>query len=116
MPNIDSRPQVIDIDHYAGDTLTLHVKVPALVVDGRMWNAQVRSRTDSQKIEATFQITPNASGADVVLLTEDCQRLAKRGKFVGVWDVQLAEADGSDPVTTLAYGELRIHPDVTRTT
>lgn len=116
MPTIDSRPQVIDIDHYAGDTLTLHVKVPALVVDGRTWTAQVRSRTDSQKIEASFQITPTADGADVVLLSEDCQRLAKRGKFVGAWDVQLAEADGSDPVTTLAYGELRIHPDVTRTT
>lgn len=115
MPNIDSRPQVIDIDHYAGDTLTLHVKVPALVVAGRTWKAQVRSRSDSQKIEAEFDITETAEGADVVLLNADCQRLAKRGKFVGVWDVQLAEADGSDPVTTLAYGELRIHPDVTRT-
>lgn len=115
MPNIDSRPQVIDIDHYAGDTLTLHVKVPALVVDGRAWTAQVRSRTDSQRIAATFQITETAEGADVVLLSEDCQRLAKRGKFVGMWDVQLAGVGGADPVTTLVYGELRIHPDVTRT-
>jgi hypothetical protein len=29
--------------------------------------------------------------------------------------VQLAEADGLDPVTTLAGGDLKIYPDVTRT-
>jgi hypothetical protein len=116
MPNIDARPQVIDIDHYAGDTLTLHVKVPTDVVDNRTWKAQVRSTRDAQKIDAEFQITPQSFGADVVLLSADCQRLAKRGKYTGYWDVQLAEADGSDPVTTLAYGELRIHPDVTRVT
>lgn len=116
MTDIDTRPQEINIDHYAGDTLTLHVKVPALVVDGRTWTGQVRSRRDSQKVDATFQITETVEGADVVLLNVDCQELAKRGKYTGFWDVQLAAPDGSDPVTTLAYGEIRIHPDVTRST
>jgi hypothetical protein len=104
----------VDIDHYAGDTLTLHVKVPAGVVAGRTWSAQVRSKRTSTKIEATFEIIPTSYGADIMLHTEDCQRLASRGKFVGFWDVQVAEADGSDPVTTFACGELRLHPDVTR--
>jgi hypothetical protein len=114
VPNIDSRPTVIDIDHYAGDTLTLHVKVPAQIVAGRTWTAQVRSRPDSQRLDASFTIIENAEGADVVLMTADCQRLARRGKYVGQWDVQLAMPDGSDPVTTLAYGRITIHPDVTR--
>jgi hypothetical protein len=115
MPNIDTRPQVINIDHYAGDTLTLHIQVDSAIVAGRTWRAQVRSRPDSQKLEAEFDIVEETWGADVILLHADCQRLARRGKFTGFWDVQLAESDGSDPVTTLAYGELRIHPDVTRT-
>lgn len=115
MSSIDTRPQVVDFDIYAGDTLTMHVKVPAGVVAGRTWSAQVRSKRTSTKIEATFEIIPTADGADVVLHTEDSRRLCSRGRFVGFWDVQVAEADGSDPVTTFAHGELRIHPDVTRT-
>jgi hypothetical protein len=116
VPNIDARPQVVDIDHYAGDTLTLHIQVPTEVVNGRTWRAQVRSRRDSQRLDAEFQIVEQTWGADVILLHADCQQLAKRGKYTGYWDVQLSAADGSDPVTTLAYGELRIHPDVTRAT
>lgn len=114
MSSVDTRPQVVDIDHYAGDTLVLHVKVPADVVDGRVWSAQVRAKRTSTKIEATFEIIPMSYGADVMLHTEDSRRLTARGKFVGFWDVQVAEADGSDPVTTFAHGELRLHPDVTR--
>ncbi len=114
MPNIDARPQVIDIDHYAGDTLTLHIKVPAEGVGGRTWRAQVRARRESQKLDAEFKVYPEAWGAVIMLLNADSQRLAKRGRYVGFWDVQLSEADGSDPVVTLACGELRIHPDVTR--
>lgn len=116
MPNIDTRPTVVDIDHYAGDTLTLHVKVPSEVVAGRTWKAQVRSRRDTQRLDAEFAVVPDGTGASIILLNVDCQRLAKRGKYSGFWDVQLAQADGSDPVTTLAYGEIRIHPDVTRVT
>ena len=115
MTNIDSRPQVVDIDHYAGDTLTLHVTIDDAVVAGRTFTAQVRNKLDSQRVDAEFEVIPDLTGASIVLLSADCQRLAKRGKYTGFWDVQLAEADGSDPVTTLAHGELRIHQDVTRT-
>lgn len=115
MPDIDTRPQAVNIDHYAGDTLSLKITVPTEVVAGRTWQAQVRSRPDAQRLDATFRIVPEAWGATVILEHEDCQRLARRGKYVGYWDVQLAEADGSDPVTTLAFGVLRVHSDVTRT-
>lgn len=115
MPNIDARPQEVNIDHYAGDTLTLHIKIAPELIGGRVFKAQVRAKRDSQRLDAEFQIYPMSYGADAVLLHADCQRLAKRGKYTGFWDVQLAEADGSDPVVTIATGEIRIHPDVTRT-
>jgi hypothetical protein len=114
MSSVDTRPQVVDIDHYAGDTLTLHVKVSAAVVAGRTWTAQVRSNRTSYKIDATFEVFPTSFGADVMLHTEDSRRLTARGAYIGYWDVQLSEPDGSDPVTTLAHGELRLQPDVTR--
>ena len=114
MTNIDTRPVIVNIDHYAGDTLTLHVKVAAEVVAGREWKAQVRSRRTSQTPDASFAIYPTAEGADVVLSSADCQRLARRGVYSGVWDVQVAEPDGGDPVTTFAGGDLRIHNDVSR--
>lgn len=115
MPDIDTRPQVVNIDHYAGDTLSLKIKVAAEIVAGRTWTAQVRARHDSQRFDAQFRVVTEDWGATVILEHEDCQRLAKRGKYTGFWDVQLSDTDGKDPVTTLAYGELRIHPDVTRT-
>ena len=115
MGAIDTRPQIVDIDHYAGDTLTLHVKVPDSVIAGRVWSAQIRSRRDSTKVDATFVIIPVAGvGADVVLSTAESRRLTSRGMYNGFWDVQLSLANGADPVTTLAHGEIRLHPDVTR--
>lgn len=115
MPDLDSRPQVINIDHYAGDTLTLHVTIDPTVVAGRDWKAQVRDRQESQRVDAEFLVIPSATGADVVLRSADCQQLARRGKYTGFWDVQLSFG-GADPVTTLAYGKMTIFPDVTRTT
>jgi hypothetical protein len=114
VPNIDSRPTVIDIDHYGGDTLSLHVTIDPLVVAGRTLTAQVRSRPASPKLDATFDVYPSETGAVVVLSGESCLELARRGKYRGYWDMQLAEADGDDPVTTLAHGKMILHPDVTR--
>lgn len=112
--SVDTRPTEVDIDHYGGDTLTLHFTVDSAVVAGREWTGQVRSQRTSQKVEATFSFITTAGGADAVLSAADCKRLSSRGKFTGFWDVQLAVAGGLDPVTTLAHGEMRIHPDVTR--
>lgn len=114
MANIDSRPTVIDIEHYGGDTLSLHVTVDPLVVAGRTWTAQVRSRPASAKLDASFTIYPSETGAIVVLTGEACLELARRGLYRGYWDMQLADVNGTDPVTTLAYGKMTIHPDVTR--
>ena len=114
MPDIDTRPTVIDIDHYGGDTLSLHVTIDPLVEAGRTWTAQVRSRPASPKLDASFDIYPDSTVAFVVLSGESCLKLARRGKYRGYWDMQLADVDGDDPVTTLAYGKLTIYPDVTR--
>ena len=113
MADFDTRPTQVNIDHYGGDTLTIRVTVDAGVVAGRDWNAQVRATRTSQRIDATFTIIPDATGADVMLSADDCKRLSDRGKYAGFWDVQLSAA-GADPVTTLAQGELAIYPDVTR--
>lgn len=113
MADFDTRPTEVNIDHYGGDTLTIRVNIDAAVVAGRVWNAQVRTARTSQAIAATFSIIEDGTGADVTLSSDDCKALSSRGRFTGVWDVQLSAA-GADPVTTLAQGDLVIHPDVTR--
>jgi hypothetical protein len=112
--DINTLPQEVNIDHYAGDTLTIHVIIDSAVVAGRTWKAQVRTKAAVPRIDAEFGIIPTAEGVDLVLYSTDSLELARRGPYTGMWDVQLAEADGSDPVTTIAYGEIRLHPDVTR--
>lgn len=114
MPNIDTRPTVVDIEHYGGDTLSLHVTIDSAVVAGRSWSAQVRRSPSVTKLDASFEIYETVEGAVVVLTGEASETLARRGKYEGYWDMQLAEADGSDPVTTLASGKLTVYPDVTR--
>lgn len=114
MAILNTHPQVIDIEHYGGDTLTLHLTVPTEVIAGRVFSAQVRSKQGSPRLDATFQVILTPTGADIVLLADDCRRLANRGEYSGRWDVQLTEADGTDPITTIAFGSLVIIPDVTR--
>jgi hypothetical protein len=110
----DTRPTAVDIDHYAGDTLSIRVNINETLVAQREWSAQVRSRRGSSQPDATFVITPDTDGAFVMLTAEDTRRLAARNVYTGFWDVQLAPPGGGDPVTTLVEGTLRIHPDVTR--
>lgn len=111
--DIDTRPVVVNIDHYAGDTLVLHVKVDAAVIGTRVFTAQVRARRTSTKVDGEFDVILTPTGCDLMLQTEVSQRLAHRGPYIGYWDVQLSH-DGDDPVTTLAHGEIRLDPDVTR--
>ena len=113
MPNIDTRPTVVDIEHYGGDTLSLHVTVDPLIVAGRTWAAQVRSQPASPRLDASFSIFPTATGIVAVLSSEASSNLARRKKYQGYWDLQLSD-DGGDPVDTLAYGKIIVHPDVTR--
>ena len=114
MTILSTLPQVVDVDHYAGDTLTMHVLCPTEVIAGRTFSAQVRANKSATKIDATFGVLLTPTGCDIVLFSADSRELTRRGDYEGFWDVQLAAAGGADPVTTLAYGELRIHLDVTR--
>ena len=45
MAVLDTRPQVVDIAHYGGDTLTIRVAAPFSLVDGKEWHSQIRSTT-----------------------------------------------------------------------
>lgn len=111
---LSTLPQIINIDHYGGDTLTLHHKVAPEVIDGREFFAQIRSKASSSRVDATFSVVLTVEGADLILSSADSRALCSRGLYEGAWDVQLAATGGADPVTTLAYGEFRVHPDVTR--
>jgi len=114
MAELNTLPQVIDIDAYGGDTLIIHIKADSTVIAGRAFTAQVREATDDSTVDASFSVAVTAEGADITLSAADAARLSADGLFEGVWDVQLAPAGGGDPVTTLGYGVLRLHPDVTR--
>ena len=98
------------------DTLPIHIKIASELIAGRVFTAQVRIKKASTKVDATLTVVLTATGADVVLTSADSARLTKRGPYEGFWDVQLAPAGGGDPVTTLGYGAIRIHNDVTRAT
>lgn len=114
MTALSTLPQVIDIDAYGGDTLIIHIKADTATIAGRTFSAQVRAQPTSTKIDATFSVVTTVDGADIQLSSADAKRLSARGEYEGFWDVQLAPAAGGDPVTTLGYGDLRLHPDVTR--
>lgn len=114
MPDLSTMPQQVNIEHYGGDTLPIHVKAPPEIIAGREFTAQVRGKAVASKVDATFSVILTAVGADIILSSEDCRRLSARGIYEGVWDVQLAMPGGLDPVTTLGFGDLIINPDVTR--
>ncbi len=114
MTDISTIPQEVNIDAYAGDTLTIHVKIDAATLAGRVFTAQVRVKKAANKVDATFAVIPTATGADLMLSTVDTARLTKRGPYEGYWDVQIAPDGGGDPTTTLGYGALRLSNDVTR--
>lgn len=134
MSILSTMPEVVDIEHYGGDTLNITVNIPWSLAEGKTWTAQVRSaKTPTAAVDATFTCTaPTGEGAmgTLVLPASETQRLALelgslvqvRGsrssdpvtliqRYVGVWDVQIA-AGGS--VRTLAQGSLTIDLDVTR--
>lgn len=114
MTDLNTLPEIINIDHYGGNTLTLHIKADAATIAGRSFSAQVRSRATASKIDAAFSVLVTAEGADIILSSADAAQLTLRGLYEGVWDVQLEPPTGVDPITTLACGEFRVHPDVTR--
>ena len=135
MGTIDTRPQTVDISHYAGDTLTIQVLVSDGLAEGKVWKAQVKRDRESGIVDAEFAVIPIPGGADLVLSAEDSRALTQiagalmagrslRGvsaqfsapvveKYSGVWDVEISD-DGADPVITLAQGSLTIDMDVTR--
>src|SRR3954466_1675428 len=101
MAELSTLPQVIDIDAYGGDTLTIHIKADSTTIAGRVFTAQVRLDTSDSTVDAAFTSQVTSDGADISLSAADAARLSKDGLYEGVWDVQLAPAGGGDPVTTL---------------
>jgi len=132
MADISTIPQIVNITHYGGDTLDLKVIAEPGVADGLDWNAQIRSASESDTVDATFTITEPAAPGDPALLrltgaessrlaglTPAVQTRAPNGalmmvqKYSGVWDCQVSAA-GLDPIHTLCKGSLTIEIDVTR--
>jgi hypothetical protein len=130
---LDFTPATEDIKAYGGDTATIEVRAPAVVTDGMVWDAEVRTAKDSPTIDATFLITiPATSGgpAYITLSSVDTARLAgtapvvnKRGPdgvtraiqtYSGVWDCQVSDPINPDPVRTLVKGTITVELDVTR--
>jgi hypothetical protein len=134
MAILDLRPQVVDVNGYAGDTLEIAVVVPTTYINGRTFSAQVRPVVGSDVLSATFEITepvePNGpaflrlpSAVTRALVETGGARVRTRElgittnimRFSGVWDCQLS-LNGGDPVRTVAKGALYIDMDVTEET
>lgn len=120
MSLIDTRPRTIDILHLAGDTLTLEIRGPASLFDGMLVEAHVRKQRSDTVFDASFEITQSERGAVAVLSSAETRRLCESGELVGgtmvytgYWDAQVSSS-GSDPVTSLGMGMIRIEQDTTR--
>jgi hypothetical protein len=112
--DLSTIPQEVNIDHYSGDTLTLHVAISVADIAGRQFFAQVRRTKHATKIDATFTVTVTPTGCDLKLPSAASKALTLHKDYEGYWDVQLSTVAGADPVTTLGYGVMRLHSDVTR--
>jgi hypothetical protein len=128
MATLDTRPDTVDINHYAGDTLTLAIRAPSSYVAGRVWSASVRSTRSAATIDASFSVivpTVTDGPAYITLSSADTALLGNMGimvpgagglsvkTYTGVWDVQVKHPSG-DPVSTLVQGIIKIEADVTR--
>lgn len=135
---LDTRPQKVDVIHYAGDTLNIRILADASVTDGMTWNADLKQAKDSPTVDASFTILPpDVSGGPAYLqLDSATTRALAMGQpvtminptsaearagvapravqqYSGIWDCQVSD-NGSDPVRTLVQGTLIIEMDVTQ--
>lgn len=123
---IDTRPQIVDLKTYGGDTLSLRIEVTGADYSTAAWSGQVRADHDSA-VDAEFIVTPDATGANIVLTDEATQALLELGnppapaygaalssnvlKYQGVWDLQV---DTGGPTKTLVQGTIEVYADVTK--
>jgi hypothetical protein len=125
MPTINAVPEKVDVTGYGGDTLSIRVNVSGQAWTNPQWSAEVRESRTTADVDAAFTITPDSTGAWLVLSAAQTASLLgavvarQQGKaipllltkYVGQWDVQVK--DGAT-VVTLAQGSLTIEADVTR--
>ena len=140
---LDTTPAVVNVIHYAGDTLVIEVRTQPGFVAGRIWTGQLRANTLATTVDAVFTVILGATEDDPVtlmlpssvtrgLVTPPTTGLlqvapsmpglpsvravdsAQLPSYNGVWDVQLAPVGGGDPTTTVARGAILITLDVTR--
>lgn len=123
---IDTRPQSVDLKCYGGDTLSLRIDVTGADYSLATWTGQVRADHDSV-VDAEFLVTPDATGANIVLTDDSTELLLSLGnppapaygaalsssvlKYQGVWDVQV---DTGGPTKTLVQGIIEVYADVTK--
>jgi hypothetical protein len=140
--SFDLTPDIVDFTLYAGDTLAFNIEFTSDEFDasGLNWLSQIRDTRDATEVAAEFIITPLPNGADMLLpgsvtgalvnqsgVMMSARQLQERYPktlatlgaekmlvFVAAWDVQVAAPDGTDPVVTLAQGEIVIGLDVSR--
>lgn len=132
MATLDTRPELVDVTGYAGDTLTITIQAPAAVTDGKTWLAQIKSSRSSDIIDAEWEITPPAASGGIAVLVLDAattaalvsgtgslatRRTTSAGTFAagtqykGEWDCEVSDANST---RTLVQGTLTIDQDVTR--
>lgn len=126
MSIIDARPASVDLKAYGGDALSLRINVTGADYSAATWTGQVRVDHESP-VDATFTITPDATGANAVLSSAQSDLLILAGTpevpaygapktslvryYYGVWDIQVE--DGG-VVKTLVQGLIEVYADVTK--
>lgn len=118
---IDTRPQIVNIICYAGDTLVLRVYTTD-DFSTATWTGQVRLNHADSTPDASFTFIPDTGGAVVTLSDESTASLNLLGsditengqtfkRYSGLYDVQI-ELSGN--VRTLFRGSISIDSDITK--
>jgi hypothetical protein len=121
MQTIDTRPQSVAIQHYAGDTLILNITT-ASDYSTATWAGQIRLNHADATPDATFSIVPDTIGAVATLSATDSAALNDLGvevteggqtfkRYSGIFDIQIVEGA---IVNTLVRGTITVDSDVTK--
>jgi hypothetical protein len=113
--DIVAMPNCLNLTIYEGDDVYLDVHVldsggGAVDLTGSTATAQIRADTDSGDILANFQCYLDGTDLGLIHLHLPSSENVAMPE-TGVWDVQF-ELDTN--ITTLLYGTVNIHPEVTR--
>ena len=102
------------LDFFRGDDWTVVLKMTSdgstpLNITGRTYSMQMRTSTEATTLTATFTCTVTASDEVTCTVSDTVTAGVNPGTYV--YDIQ---ENASGTISTVGYGTIKVHADVTR--